>query len=102
VTSRCWGLVLDCQDPAALAAFWGPAHGYVSVGAAGSYTLLLPDGRPGPKLLLQRVPEEKGGKNRMDLDIETADIEGAQPGSSASGQDGSVRRSRPSTAATGS
>jgi predicted enzyme related to lactoylglutathione lyase len=71
------GLVLDCQDPAALAAFWGPALGYVSVGAAGNYTLLLPDGQPGPKLLLQRVPEEKGVKNRMHLDIETADIEGA-------------------------
>jgi predicted enzyme related to lactoylglutathione lyase len=28
-----------------------------------------------PKLLLQGVPEEKAGKNRMHLDIEVADIE---------------------------
>ena len=37
--------------------------------------LLLPDGRPGPKLLLQRVPEPKAGKNRMHLDLHTPDIE---------------------------
>ena len=37
--------------------------------------LLAPE--PGlPKLLLQRVPEAKTGKNRMHFDIETADIEG--------------------------
>jgi predicted enzyme related to lactoylglutathione lyase len=35
----------------------------------------VPDGRPGPKLLLQRVPEEKATKNRMHLDIETPDID---------------------------
>ncbi len=71
------GLVLDCQDPVTLAPFWAQALGYVNVGAVGNYTLLMPDGRPGPKLLLQCVPEERAGKNRMHLDIETADIEGA-------------------------
>jgi len=45
------------------------------LGEAGNYVLLLPDGRPGPKLLLQRVPEPKGGKNRMHLDLHTPDIE---------------------------
>ena len=69
------GLVLDCADPARLAEFWARALGYVNVGAAGSYVMLLPDGRPGPKLLLQQVPEPKTTKNRMHLDIDALDIE---------------------------
>lgn len=69
------GLVLDCIDPARLAAFWVPALDYVSLGAIGAYVVLLPDGRPGPKLLLQKVPEIKTVKNRMHLDIDAADIE---------------------------
>jgi predicted enzyme related to lactoylglutathione lyase len=69
------GLVLDCRDPAALAPFWAAALDYVTVGDAGAYVMLLPDGRPGPKLLLQRVPETKLGKNRMHLDIDAVDIE---------------------------
>ena len=69
------GLVLDCSDPGRLAEFWAPALGYVTLGAAGSYFLLLPNGKPGPKLLLQQVPEAKTVKNRMHLDIDAADIE---------------------------
>jgi predicted enzyme related to lactoylglutathione lyase len=69
------GLVLDCQDPATLADFWAAALDYVSVGEAGAYVMLLPNGRPGPKLLLQRVPEHKTVKNRMHLDIDAVDIE---------------------------
>ena len=70
------GLVLDCADRQRLAEFWGPALGYVNLGVVGSYALLLPDGRPGPKLLLQWVPEPKSTKNRMHLDIDASDIEG--------------------------
>ena len=69
------GLVLDCADPERLAEFWGPALGYVNLGMIGTYALLLPNGRPGPKLLLQHVPEAKTVKNRMHLDIETPDID---------------------------
>lgn len=69
------GLVLDCADPEALAAFWGPALDYVNLGTAGAYVALFPNGRPGPKLLLQRVDEPKSVKNRMHLDIEVPDIE---------------------------
>jgi len=69
------GLVLDCADPGALAAFWGPALGYADVGRAGAYVALAPAGRPGPKLLLQRVAEPKVVKNRMHLDLEVPDIE---------------------------
>jgi predicted enzyme related to lactoylglutathione lyase len=69
------GLVLDSQDPATLAKFWAAALDYVAVGEAGAYVMLLPNGRPGPKLLLQHVPEPKTVKNRMHLDIDAIDIE---------------------------
>jgi predicted enzyme related to lactoylglutathione lyase len=68
-------LVLDCRDPKALAQFWAPALGYREVGSLENYTLLVPDGEAGLRLLLQRVPEAKSSKNRMHLDIHTADIE---------------------------
>jgi predicted enzyme related to lactoylglutathione lyase len=69
------GLVLDCADPERLAEFWAPALGYVNLGTAGAYVALFPNGRPGPKLLLQRVTEPKTVKNRMHVDIEVPDIE---------------------------
>ena len=69
------GLVLDSADPEKLAEFWGPALDYVSAGTFGSYVALFPNGRQGPKLLLQRVEEEKSVKNRMHFDIEVPDIE---------------------------
>jgi predicted enzyme related to lactoylglutathione lyase len=65
------GLVLDCADPDRLAAFWSAALGYTTVGGAGSYIMLVDQSGQQPKLLLQRVPEAKTGKNRMHLDIET-------------------------------
>jgi len=70
-----FGLVLDCENPERLAAFWAPALGYRNLGAAGAYVALVPDGGPGPKLLLQQVAESKVVKNRMHLDIETPAIE---------------------------
>jgi predicted enzyme related to lactoylglutathione lyase len=70
------GLVLDCVDPQRLAEFWAPALGYTSLGAAGSYVVLVDEQAGRPKLLLQAVPEAKSVKNRMHFDIETPDIEG--------------------------
>lgn len=69
------GLVLDCADPNLLAPFWAAALDYVSLGEFGTYTALFPNGRAGPKLLLQKVTEPKAAKNRMHLDIEVPDIE---------------------------
>ncbi|MEO3860975.1 VOC family protein [Acrocarpospora sp. B8E8] len=70
-----FGLVLDAADPEALAPFWAAALRYTVVGGVGAYVLLVPEGRSGPKLLLQKVPEGKSGKNRMHLDIEVLDIQ---------------------------
>ncbi len=58
-----------------MAGFWAPALDYVNLGTVGAYVALFPDGRPGPKLLLQRVDEPKASKNRMHLDLEVPDIE---------------------------
>ncbi len=69
------GLVLDCRDPEALAPFWAAALRYTHLGSLDNYAMLVPAAGPGPKLLLQRVPENKASKNRMHLDIESADIE---------------------------
>jgi predicted enzyme related to lactoylglutathione lyase len=69
------GLVLDCRDPDALAEFWSEALGYTTLGGAGNYVLLVDGQGQGPKLLLQRVPEPKGGKNRMHLDVETPEVD---------------------------
>jgi predicted enzyme related to lactoylglutathione lyase len=68
------GLVLDAVEPDTLARFWAEAIDYVEIGAAGSYIMLVPNGRPGPKLLIQWVPEAKTVKNRMHLDIDATDI----------------------------
>ena len=69
------GLVLDCADPEALAGFWAQALGLEPLGAAGNYVLLASTAGILPKLLLQRVDEAKTSKNRMHLDIETAQVE---------------------------
>jgi predicted enzyme related to lactoylglutathione lyase len=69
------GLVLDCAEPDRLAEFWSAALGYVTLGEAGSYVLLVDETGVKPKLLLQRVPEAKAGKNRMHLDIETRAVD---------------------------
>jgi predicted enzyme related to lactoylglutathione lyase len=70
------GLVLDCAEPERLADFWASALGYRRLGAAGSYVLLVDEDGTRPKLVLQRVPEGRVGKNRMHLDIETPDVDG--------------------------
>jgi predicted enzyme related to lactoylglutathione lyase len=73
--SRRVGVVLDCRDPSRLAPFWAEALEYTIVGGEGSYVLLVPADGPGPQLLLQAVPETKGTKNRMHMDIHTSDID---------------------------
>jgi hypothetical protein len=51
-----FGLVLDCADPETLADFWAAALGYVTLGAAGSYVLLVAaDGNQTKLLLAARI-----------------------------------------------
>ena len=68
-------VVLDCLSPAGLAPFWEAALGYRLVDQADGYRILAPaEGEPpGPVLILQLVPEERSGKNRMHLDVHPDD-----------------------------
>jgi catechol 2,3-dioxygenase-like lactoylglutathione lyase family enzyme len=63
-------VVLDCRDPQALVGFWSEALGYSYVTSFPGFEVLKPaDGEPeGPVVILQGVPEDKVGKNRMHLD----------------------------------
>ena len=65
-------IVLDCEDPVALAPFWAAVLGYRVEASGLPYTVLVGDG---PELLLQAVPEPKTGKNRVHLDIRTDDLD---------------------------
>jgi predicted enzyme related to lactoylglutathione lyase len=68
-------VVMDCQDPETLADFWCGVLRYRRVRRTGPYFALLPhSGQAGPELLLQAVPEEKVGKNRLHLDLRTEDL----------------------------
>jgi len=66
-----FSVVLDCLDPDALVPFWETALGYQLVDRADGYRILAPADSepPGPVLILQPVPEERDGKNRMHLDV---------------------------------
>jgi predicted enzyme related to lactoylglutathione lyase len=68
-------LVLDCIDLDLIANFWTSALGYRRAGRIYEPNLsLLPESGHGPEVLLQRVPEVKGGKNRVHLDLRTPDL----------------------------
>ncbi|MEZ5204755.1 MAG: VOC family protein [Acidimicrobiales bacterium] len=85
-------ITFDCADPARLAAFWAEALGYQlqppppgfntwdeALDAFGvppdqrntRSAVVDPDGA-GPRLFFQQVPEPKGTKNRVHLDVRAA------------------------------
>ncbi len=68
-------VTLDSVDPAGLAPFWAETLGYRVAGSVDNYVLLRAVDGEGPKLLIQRVPETKAGKNRMHLDLAVADVD---------------------------
>lgn len=64
-------VVLDGRDLSLLVPFWSAALGYDAVFSLPEFEVLRPrEGEPsGPVFILQRVPEEKAGKNRMHVDV---------------------------------
>jgi hypothetical protein len=68
-------LVLDCAEPVRLARFWSEALDYRDHYTDADLVVLVPKDGIAPPLLLQGVPEPKGGKNRMHLDIVVDDLE---------------------------
>ncbi|GAA0908696.1 VOC family protein [Pseudonocardia zijingensis] len=71
-------ITVDARDPGRLAAFWAmalgyvlqsPRPGYLVSGGEEHYTAIVDPAGFGPRLLFQRVPELKAGKNRVHLDV---------------------------------
>ena len=69
-------IVIDCADLDRSAAFWSAALGYTANPAGtGPYRGLEPESGAGIDVLLQRVPDVKGQKNRLHLDLRTPDLD---------------------------
>ena len=68
-------IVIDCSDLDRSARFWAGVLGYAAGAAAGGhYRSLMPESGEGIEVLLQQVVDEKHGKNRLHLDLRTADL----------------------------
>jgi hypothetical protein len=90
--ARIRDVVFDCRHPASLARFWAAAlEGYgiapydeaelARLRATGvddpeddPTVLVVPSSGSGPRLWFQRVPEAKQVKNRVHLDLASADV----------------------------
>lgn len=72
-----YGTSFDAADAAAIAAFWGEALGRaVNPGADRESASLAPgEGTDEPPIMFHGVPEPKTVKNRVHLDLITADFD---------------------------
>lgn len=68
-------IVIDCRQPATLAAFWHEVIGGEVVERDEEWCALVPE--RGLILAFQRVPEAKTGKNRLHLDVQVDDLHAA-------------------------
>ena len=66
-------IVVDCLDPAKLAAFWGALLGRQPTIRDASWASVRVPGS-GLVMAFQKVPEPKTGKNRLHIDLEVADL----------------------------
>jgi predicted enzyme related to lactoylglutathione lyase len=69
-------IVIDCSDLDVSARFWCGVLGYTSgQSVSGPYRSLRPKSGVGIDVLLQLVPDVKGQKNRLHLDLRTPDLD---------------------------
>ncbi len=70
------GISFDAPDAVSIAGFWaGALGGTVQEGASPDFAaVVVTDG--GPTLWFHKVPEQRTVKNRVHLDLSTADFEG--------------------------
>ena len=68
-------IVVDCSDLERSARFWCGVLGYTASPPSNLYRALQPETGVGIEVLLQRVPEVKGQKNRLHFDLRTPDLE---------------------------
>jgi Glyoxalase-like domain len=69
-------VTVDCSDPGQMAAFWSKALGYVIEfeDPANAWGAVVDPGAKGPRLVFQRVPEQKAVKNRTHLDLQVGQL----------------------------
>jgi catechol 2,3-dioxygenase-like lactoylglutathione lyase family enzyme len=79
VSSRFTELIVDCADPARVAAFWCDVLGWrvLDRGPLGEVEI-GGDGPPGLTLVFVPVPEPKGVKNRVHIDVNPVGSDQAQ------------------------
>jgi catechol 2,3-dioxygenase-like lactoylglutathione lyase family enzyme len=71
---RIGSVVIDCNDFASMFAFWREALGYVPrEDPEPDWVVMKDPNGVGPNVSLQVVPEPRVGKNRLHLDLYTAD-----------------------------
>jgi predicted enzyme related to lactoylglutathione lyase len=68
-------IVVDCSDLERSARFWCEVLGYTASPPSRLYRSLAPETGVGIEVLLQRVPDVKGQKNRLHFDLRTPDLE---------------------------
>jgi catechol-2,3-dioxygenase len=66
-------ITFDCADPGAQAAFWAAVTGY-GIETENPFMAMLV-GDNGGRMMFIQVPEAKAAKNRMHLDLGTAELE---------------------------
>jgi predicted enzyme related to lactoylglutathione lyase len=66
-------VTIDREDPQRLAAFSSEAAGYSVADDFGAFIVLVPHDAGGIALGLQRVPEQRAGKNRVHIDWHSED-----------------------------
>ena len=62
-------VTFDCREPLRVAAFWCDVLGYEPGGGDETWAACVDPTGVGPRLFFQRVPEGKGTKNRVHLDV---------------------------------
>jgi predicted enzyme related to lactoylglutathione lyase len=68
-------VVIDCSDLERSARFWSQTLGFTAGPASGGpYRTLVPEDGQGIEVLLQRTGDDKRQKNRVHLDLRTADL----------------------------
>ncbi len=74
MAARITSIVVNCTDPAALAAFWGQVLGWEVREADDDLVTLGPAGdRRPPGAGLHRVPDPTPGRRRLHLDVNATD-----------------------------
>jgi hypothetical protein len=67
---------IDTNDLAGATAFWHALTNYELSSSGEGYAHLADPAKRGPDLYVQLVPEPRAGKNRLHLDLFTADLHG--------------------------